>query len=333
MADQAPVILAQAAGYAGFRTIATGLRLGLVAALDAAPATSAQLAERLGLDAFYVSVWCRSALASGVLERDGDGFALAPHMGTLLLDAGSPGYVGGLFPVLSQPEVFDRFKASLTSGARTWWDETSPAWIDGVSSTGRPSYTRLVPGGLSQVPGLTDRLDAGCHVVDTACGIGAGVLRLADQYRECHVSGVDGDAHSIARAELAVDAAGIAERVRLVCSPLEQMCLEEPATLVVNNISMHECRDVDQVTDNVAATLEPGGWFVISDFPFPDSDAGLANVPGRIMCAIQHFEAQIGDQLLPRSAYDALLDRHEFTDIGAVSLTPMHALTYGRRRR
>ncbi|MBJ7453217.1 MAG: hypothetical protein JHC71_14210, partial [Blastococcus sp.] len=116
-----------------------------------------------------------------------------------------------------------------------------------------------------------------------------------------------------------------------VHSALEDMALEEPATLVVNNISMHECRDIDRVTENVRDALEPGGWFVISDFPFPDTDEGLRSTPGRIMSGIQFFEAQIDDQLLPRAAYDELLTRHGFTDLGTASLTPMHALTWGRR--
>ena len=51
------------------------------------------------------------------------------------------------------------------------------------------------------------------------------------------------------------------------------------------------------------------------------------------MSGIQFFEAQIGDQLLPRAAYDNLLARHGFTDIGSHPLTPMHALTYGRNPR
>jgi hypothetical protein len=46
---------------------------------------------------------------------------------------------------------------------------------------------------------------------------------------------------------------------------------------------------------------------------------------------IDFFEAQIDDQLLPRASYDGLLTRHQFTDLGSVSLTPMHALTWGRR--
>jgi hypothetical protein len=67
--------------------------------------------------------------------------------------------------------------------------------------------------------------------------------------------------------------------------------------------------------------------------PFPDTDQGLRSVPGRIMCGIQFLEAQIDDQLLPRAAYDELLGRHGFTGLGALSLSPVHAVTYARRPR
>jgi SAM-dependent methyltransferase len=181
----------------------------------------------------------------------------------------------------------------------------------GRGRDGTPFYTRLVPGGLAQVPGLADR--------------------LAEHFPACRVVGVDGDAHSIEQATARVAEAGLAGRVELVCNPLEDFKADEPAALVVNNISMHECRDIDLVTGNVLDALEPGGWFVISDFPFPDTDEGLPSVPGRIMGGIQFFEAQIDDQLLPRAYYDGLLTRHQFTDLGSASLTPMHALTWGRR--
>lgn len=331
--DQAKPLLGHIAGYASHRTIGIGLRTGLVEGLARSPegTTPDGLAEDLELDPFYVSVWCRSALAAGVCERAGDGYRLAPHMETLLLDRDSPAYVGGVFLVLEQRELFDRFEEVLASGERLWWDETSPEWIAGVASTGTPFYARLVPGGLSKVPGLQDRLTAGCRVVDTSCGAGNGLVRLAEAYPECEIVGVDGDAYSIDLARKRISDAGVSDRVSLHVSPLEDMRLEKPATLVINNISMHECRDIDRSTERVREALETGGWFVISDFPFPDTDEGLASVPGRIMGGIQFFEAQIDDQLLPRRAYDELLDRHGFTDLGSVELTPVHALTWGRR--
>jgi trans-aconitate methyltransferase len=160
-----------------------------------------------------------------------------------------------------------------------------------------------------------------------------GLVRLAAHYPACRIVGVDGDGHSVEQARKRIAEASLADRVSLVRSPLEELRLETPAALVVNNISMHECRDIDRVTERVLAGLEPGGWFVISDFPFPDTEQGLRSVPGRIMGAIQFFEAQIDDQLLTRAAYDSLLSRHGFTELGSFSLTPMHAVTYARKPR
>ena len=332
VAETAPKVLSLLAGYVGHRTVAIGLRTGLIRTLADRPGSSADdLADALELDPFYVSVWCRAALAAGVTEREGGGYRLGDHMATLLLDTTSPAYAGGVFGVLEAPEVFGRFEQAFATGERMWWDDTSPEWIAAVSGTGTPFYTRLIPGGLDRVPGVAEALAQGCRVVDTACGAGIGVVRLATTYPDCTIVGVDGDQHSIDRAQARVAEAGLTDRVELVCSALEDMELDVPARIVVNNISMHECRDIDRVTENVRAALEPGGWFVISDFPFPDTDEALRSVPGRIMTGIQFFEAQIDDQLLPRAAYDDLLARHGFTDLGSVQLTPMHALTYGRR--
>lgn len=331
-AAQAGVLLTQLAGYMATRITEIGLTSGLLEAIAARPGSSAdELAARLDLDDFFVAVWCRGAFGAGVLERRGDGYRLAAHLSSLLLDPEHPAYVGGMYGVVGQPEMFGRFSEQLHTGERLWWDEASSEWIAAVASTGRPFYTRLIPGGLAQVPGLAATLSAGARVVDTACGAGAGVVRLARTYPACTVTGVDGDAYSIERARRALAEAGLSDRVELVCSPLEELELADGADVMINNISMHECRDIDRVADRVWTSLRPGGWFVISDFPFPDTDAGLRTVPGRLMSGIQFFEAQIDDQLLPRAAYDDLLTRHGFVDLGFVELTGVHAVTYGRR--
>ena len=119
------------------------------------------------------------------------------------------------------------------------------------------------PGGVAQVRCVGERMQCCCRVVDTACGAGVGVVRLAEHYPACTIIGVDGDAHSIDLARERAAAAGVADRVQFVCSALEDLELDEPAAVVLNNISMHECRDIDRVTRNVTAALEPGGWFVI----------------------------------------------------------------------
>jgi SAM-dependent methyltransferase len=332
--DRAAGLLGNVAGYVGHRTIAVGLRTGLIETL-AAPGdgmSAEELAAAAGHDPFYVSVWCRAALGCGLLERHDDRFWLVEHASTLLLDAGSPAYIGGVFSVLEQREVFDEFEQRLGTGERLWWDRTSHDWIAAVSATGRPFFTRLVAA-LERINGLRDRLTAGGQILDTACGTGTGLVLLAHAFPRAHIAGADGDAYSLERAAERLGNAGLGDRAELIHTPLETLDVASRFDLITNNVSMHECRDIDAVTANIHRALTPGGWFVISDFPFPGTTEGLRTVPGRVMSGIQFFEALIDDQLLAPSAYRELLTRHGFDDVTTLDLTPMHALTVGRRPR
>ena len=331
--QQAGMLLQQVAGYVGTRTTQLGLETGLIEALAEADGglTPDELGIEADIDPFYAAVWCRAAIGAGLVVRDGQRLRLAAHLDALLLDGEHPAHVGAMVRILEHPEIFDRFGQRLATGERTWWDQCSPDFIGGVAATGLPFYVRLIPGGLQHVPGVEELLQGPARVLDTACGAGAGLVRLGELYPDLTLTGADGDRTSLDRAAKAVAEAGIDHRVDLVHTPLEALDHDEEFDLVISNISMHECRDIDEVTARIRRALRPGGWFVISDFPFPDSDEGLASVPGRIMSAIQFFEAQIDDQLLPRHVYDDLLVRHGFTDLGSAELAPVHALTWGRK--
>jgi SAM-dependent methyltransferase len=331
--QQAGMLLQQVAGYVGTRTTQLGLRAGLIEVLAEADhgLTPSELAVEADIDPFYAEVWCRAAIGAGLLVRDGERLRLAEHLDVLLLEGEHPAHVGAMVRILEHPGIFDRFGERLATGERTWWDQCSADFIGGVAATGLPFYVRLIPDGLSRVPGVEEMLQGPARVLDTACRAGAGLVRLGESYPDVTLTGADGDRTSLDRAAKAVAEAGIEDRIELVHTPIEELDRDEEFDLVLNNISMHECRDIDEVTARIRRSLRPGGSFVISDFPFPDTDVGLASVPGRIMSAIQYFEAQIDDQLLPRHAYDDLLERHGFTDLGSAELAPVHALTWGRK--
>jgi SAM-dependent methyltransferase len=232
--------------------------------------------------------------------------------------ASSPPWPTGLAP---RPTRSPRSSAATPSTLRCGHvrDWRQPCWSGPATATS-----------WRHVPGLADRLAAGAQVLETACGAGVGLVLLAVTYPDTTLVGVDGDAYSLELAAKRIGDAGLTDRIELVHSPLEQFAFESHFDVGINNISMHECRDLDRATANTLQALVPGGWFVISDFPFPDNDDMLRTVPGRIMSGIQFFEAQIDDQLLPVTNYLDLLARHGFDDIDTITLTPMHALTFGR---
>ncbi len=328
-------LVGHAAGYVAARTIDTGLRLGLFTVLAEAdgPLNPAEFADRLGLDELYAKVWLRSAHAAGVIELAGGGYVLPAATAVALLDEDHPAHTGALFGVLGQPELFDIFTDRLASGERLWWDDCSPEFIAAVSATGRPFYNRLVPDGIGKVPGATAILEGACTVLELASGAGRGLIRMADHYPKATFVAVDGDAYSIDRARDSVKAAAIDDRVEFIQSTFEEFERPYAFDLAVINISMHECRDLERVTANVLRSLRPGSIFVVSDFPFPtddDTDA-LRSPAGRVMSGIQFFEALIDDQLLPTSAYTELLADAGFVDVASFDLSPVHAVTYGRR--
>lgn len=332
--QQAGKILSQVAGYIGVKTLEVGMRSGLLEEIAKHPQgiTADDLARQRGFDPLYTSVWCRSAYAAEVLDLDeGQAYTLAPHMETLLMNQDFPGYIGGLPTLFTQPEMFDVLARNLTSGERTWWDKTSPEWIQGVSSTGRAFYNRLIPGGLSNVPGLADRLAQGGRVADLSCGVGIGLVKIADSYPNCSLVGVDGDAHSIDVARERLSSEGVLDRTTLVVSPLEDLDVSDEYDVVVNNISMHECRDIEKVAANIYRSLKADGYFVISDMPFPESTQECRTIPARLMSGIQFFEATIDDQLQPVKAYVDLLNRHGYRNVDFIEVNPLHALTYGQK--
>jgi ubiquinone/menaquinone biosynthesis C-methylase UbiE len=158
-----------------------------------------------------------------------------------------------------------------------------------------------------------------------------GLIRLATEYPALELVGLDGDAYSLRTARSRIDDAGLSDRVQLWHSSMEELDASEVFDVVTINISMHECRDIEGVTAAIHRALKPGGYFINSDFPFPDTGEGLRTVPGRIMAGVSCFEALIDAELLSKSYYVELLERHGFTDVGSVDLTPVHAITYGKK--
>lgn len=188
-----------------------------------------------------------------------------------------------------------------------------------------------MPTGLSKIPGLQEQLTQGGAILELACGAGVGLVKKAHAYPNSTIVGVDGDAYSLELTAAHVRESGVGDRVSLVHSSLEDFSTSQRYDVAVNNISMHECRDIEKATANIHQALKPGGYFVISDFPFPESTEACRTIPARIMCGIQFFEALIDDQLLPSSTYVDLLTRHGFRNIGTVELSPVHALVHGQK--
>jgi SAM-dependent methyltransferase len=126
----------------------------------------------------------------------------------------------------------------------------------------------LSPGGAPEVDLMLDGVDlTGLSVLDLGCGLGGATLMLARDHGAGHVTGIDVEADSLERARIAVEAAGISDRVTLTHVSPGPMPFDDGEFDVVF------CKDVVcHMADKAAflaepfRVLKPGGRLFCADF-------------------------------------------------------------------
>lgn len=333
VAEQASKILGPLSGAATVWGLELGLRLGVFHHLATCPtgASAGEVAAALDLDPLYTHVVLRSAYAAEVLDQQDGRYRLAPRMDSVLLDQDSPAYLGGAVGVLvAMRETFLDLRHFARSGEREWWDQFDPEWIDAVGTHCQAYYRRLLDTVLPQLPDVAAKFEHGARYIDLACGTCRGPAKVVSRYPATQVTAVDTDEHSLELARREMKELGISEQFTFVQSYLEDLAVEGGHDVAVINVSLHEARDIQAVVNRAKAALDPGGVFIVSEFPFPEREEDCRTVPGRLMCGIQFFEAHIGCQLLPTSRFVTLLTDAGFRDVGVVEVNPTHVVVHGR---
>ncbi len=332
--EQAAKILGPLSGTAIVWSLDLGLRLGIFEQLVEcrSGATAEEVANALELDLQYTHVILRAAYAAEVLDLDDGRYRLAEHMSTLLLDSDAPGYLGGAIRTfVALRETYLDLRSFAHTGAREWWSDFDPEWIDAVAENGQTYYRRLLNVVVPRLPAVAASLERGARYLDLACGVCRGPAKVASAFPRTTVTAVDGDAYTLEVAEREMKEQGLGDRFRFVHSILEDLDIDGGHDLAVINISLHEARDMERAVERAYAALEPGGTFLVSEFPFPDHEEDCRTVPGRLMCGVQFFEAHIGCQLLPTTRFVDLLQRAGFREVGVIDVTPVHVVVHGTK--
>jgi cyclopropane fatty-acyl-phospholipid synthase-like methyltransferase len=114
-----------------------------------------------------------------------------------------------------------------------------------------------------EIVALAERLPPG-RALDLGCGVGRTCIRLAAA--GWMVDGVDFVPEAIALAQERVQAAGVADRVRLFAASVTDLAfLGEPYDLAVDIGCMHALEDADlqAYAREVARLVKPGGLYVL----------------------------------------------------------------------
>ena len=244
--------------------IQLGHRLKLFQALDGAPATIEQLAERTSLQPRWIEEWLHAVTAAKLLSLDGDVFSISPEMAVVLARPGHPGFVGSIFGAPILPDTVDRLAEAFETGIGFSWDDhgESTCHMQAELSSGSQQHF-LVPVVLASVAGLPERLTDGITLYDAGCGAGIAACAIAAAYPNSTVIGLDPSEHAIAAARERATEAGLSN-VSFVIGKFDDLP-EGGVDAVLTLDVLHDLPYPVQAVERVKAALRADGVWLIAD--------------------------------------------------------------------
>jgi hypothetical protein len=196
--SQLAKIFAWRRGFNAMHLIDLGIRLGLFKALAEGPDTTARaLAERLGLYAPYVEIWCTTAYGFELLDADYEErrFRLAPYVKEILASPAHPRYLGG-YVQLGTRFATDDYRLAVEAfrtGARAPFQGRSDEFAQLIAQAAAGVNIMVARKILPGLPGVADKLNAGGALLELGCGTGNLQLQIAKAFPAARCTGVDID--------------------------------------------------------------------------------------------------------------------------------------------
>ena len=261
-------MLGDLGGAMSVPTVRIGIRLGLFDALAEQPATSADLAKRMGLAERYVREWAMAQACNGYLGLDAasDEFSLSPEAAMVFAIKDSPVYLAGAFDLVAamieaEPMVEDAFR----TGNGVGWGETGGCLFCAVGAFFRPGYVNnIVQSWIPALDGVEAKLIKGGRVADIGCGIGFSTLLMARAYPEAEFIGYDFHEPSIADARQHASEHGLADRVRFEVARAKDIG-EGEFDLITAFDCLHDMGDPEGCARHLHTRLKADGTWLICE--------------------------------------------------------------------
>ena len=193
-----------------------GDELGLYRVMaDGEPRTAEQIAEATGCNQRLTREWLDAQVAGGLLhwDRSTDRYDMTAEANMALADENSPAFVARAMNAFGSMFLdLDKIAGAFRGDGSLAWGDHNPCLFSGTEWFFRTGYRAELPGWISALDGVAERLREGGSIADVGCGHGASAVVMAQQFPAVEVHGFDLHEPSIETARRRAGAAGVDER-------------------------------------------------------------------------------------------------------------------------
>jgi len=248
--------------------MAIGHRLGLFDTLaEMPPSTSGEIAEKTGLAERYIREWLAVMTCGRVVEYNPATrtYHLPQEHAACLTRGAELGNLAVYSRLTSLiGAVQDDLVKCFETGCGTTYSDY-PCFHEIMAEDSAMSVeANLFDTILPAIAGLEDRLAAGIDVLDAGCGRGRALLALARRFPASRFVGYDLCPDAIAHAQENAREAGV-ENVHYGVRDLTGYREPRRWDLVFSFDAVHDQKDPQGLINGIAASLKPGGIYVMQD--------------------------------------------------------------------
>ncbi|MET0460030.1 MAG: class I SAM-dependent methyltransferase [Ilumatobacteraceae bacterium] len=250
-----------------------GDRLGLYRVLADAdgPLTSADLAERAGLDERWVREWAYNQAAAKVIQADSDDdggperFSITPEEAAVLASPDHEAFGMGMFHRLPKTmATLEELPESFRTGLGHDYDSHGPEGAVGIERSFEPwNRAHLLPDVLPELDDVGAKLAAGATVADIGCGAGGAVLLMAGAFPDSRFIGYDISHHALDRATDRLTSSGLTN-AQFVDPRQRPLPTDHSVDLVTTFDCIHDMTDPQGMMAAIrAAVADDGTWLLV----------------------------------------------------------------------